>query len=239
MYGGKAESNTVYCCPGEAGEQERRQSLKIEGIDLPLLNDRAFRQFNDFLAREADTTVRVTLLGTFFSGRKQTVGNRTFWGGAGHLGCCSLFVVERVISFEPHTRKDVDYTAASGWYENEGCKWRSMKYIKHVSMADPESAKEAIAEQAAADTGSRSFAFSDPRQVAVESWTSLYKDPVPVFTNEGSTNLQKVFRTREKNRAVVIVVTRPYWLSFFSKGDTVAWISTTVKEADCQQKNRN
>ncbi len=43
------------------------------------------------------------MVGRFFSGEKQTVNGSTFWGGAGHLSCGSLFVIQRVEWFEPHT----------------------------------------------------------------------------------------------------------------------------------------
>lgn len=233
-YGGKAESNTAYCCPGEAGGGQRAKPLRIDETDLPLLGDDMFQRFTNLLAQERDTTVHATFIGTFFSGQKQTIRGHTFWGGAGHLGCCSLFVVEQVVRFDPHIRKDVDYTAEEGWYESEGCNWQSMKHMKDVSLNDPKSAKQAVAEQAAADSGARAFAISDPREVALESWKSIYGDVVPNLSEVRSTAGRHVFRAREKGRDIVIVVMRPYWLSFFSENGSVAWVTTTVKEADCR-----
>src|SRR5579864_7767447 len=70
MYGGKAESNTAYCCPGESGRNTRPDALTVEGIQIPLLNDHAFQQFTELLKKEPDTTVRATIVGRFFSGEK-------------------------------------------------------------------------------------------------------------------------------------------------------------------------
>ena len=33
---------------------------------------------------------------------------------------------------------------------------------------------------------------------------------------------------------MVVVVTRPYWLSFYAASDSVAWVSTMIKEAECK-----
>src|ERR1700731_3605871 len=134
MYGGKAESNTAYCCPGEVGRETRSESLSVEGVQVPLLDDQMFKQFADLLKKEPDTTVRATVVGRFFSGDKVSIATSTRWRGFGHMGCCSLLVIQRVESIEPHTQGDLDYSAEAGWYEGEGCKWGSEKDQRHVSV---------------------------------------------------------------------------------------------------------
>ncbi len=234
MYGGKAQSNTVYCCPGEAGKETRSESLTVEGVPVPLLDDSVFRQFTDLLKKEPDTTVRVTLVGRFFSGAKQTSSRSAWWGGFGHLGCCSLFAIQRVEGFEPHTRNDVDYTAEAGWYEKEGCNVGSLRWLRHVSITDGEgTAEQAIVEQAMADSGERAWAFMDPHRVAVESLKPFYKDRVPLLRNVRKTPVRQVFRWRDGKKSIIVVITRPYWLSFYTNSGSVAWVSTMIKEADC------
>jgi len=180
MYGGKAQSDTAYCCPGESAKA-RPESLTVEGVQVPLVDDLTFRKFTDLLKKEQDTTVRVTARGRFFSGEKRTINGANSWGGAGHLGCCSLFVIERVESFEAHTRTDLDYTAEAGWYEKEGCKFGALRDHSHVSIAYPDDATEqAIAQQRRADNGEAAWAFRDPQRVAVESLKPLYPGQVPV-----------------------------------------------------------
>src|SRR5258708_31799135 len=66
MYGGKAESDTAYCCPGETGRETRPDSLTVEGLQIPLANDPTFQHFTDLLKNEQDTTVRLTVVGRFF-----------------------------------------------------------------------------------------------------------------------------------------------------------------------------
>ena len=234
MYGGKAQSDTAYCCPGESAEKTRPESLTVEGVQIPLVNDSTFRQFTDLLKKEQDTTVRVTALGRFFSGEKRTIDGSTSWGGVGHMGCCSLFVIERVESFEAHTRSGLDYTAEAGWYEKEGCKFGTLHDQSHVSIAYPdESTKQAIAQQEKADNGEAVWVFRDPQQVAMESLKALYPGQVPVLRNVKRTSARQVFRWKKGKNQVVVVVTRPYWLSLYATSDSVAWVATMVKEAGC------
>jgi hypothetical protein len=100
-YGGSIESNTIYCCPGEGGQKARSAPLMLEGVQLPLIDDTTFHQFADLLNKKRQVTVRVRAEGTFFSGKKQTINSSTYWGGFGHLGLCSIFVIQRVDWFEP------------------------------------------------------------------------------------------------------------------------------------------
>jgi hypothetical protein len=233
MYGGKAPSNTVYCCPGEGGDQTRSKALTVEGMSIPLSDDAAFRDFTGLLKRESDTTVRVTMVGVFFSGEKQTINGSTVWGGAGHMGCCSLFVIEQIKTFEPHDKKDFDFTAEAGWYENEGCKYGTLQYKRHVSIAYFDgTAEQALAEQKIADSG-QSWMFTDPQRVALESLKPFYGDQVLALRKVKETPARKVFLWKNGKQSVVIVLTRPYWLSFYTDSGSVAWIATTIKEAGC------
>lgn len=234
MYGGKAESNTVYCCPGEAGRETRSDFLTVEGVQIPLVNDPTFQQFIELLKKEPDTSVRSTVVGRFFSGTKETFDTETFWRGFGHMGCCSLLVIQRVESFEPHTRTDLDYTAEAGWYEDEGCKWGSEQDLLHVSVDNWNgAAQKGIAEQEKADHG-QTWAFTDPQRVAMESLKLLYPGQLPVLHNVKKTPARQVFRWRSGSKSVVVVVTRPYWLSFYAASNSVAWVTTMIKEAGCK-----
>ncbi|MBZ5531057.1 MAG: hypothetical protein LAO20_06475 [Acidobacteriia bacterium] len=234
MYGGTVESGTMYCCPGEGGRDTRSDTLTVEGVKIPLLRDQVFQQFTELLKRERDTTVRVTLTGTFFAGKGEAGESLR---GYGHMGCCSLFAIQRVEAFAPHTRSDLDYSAESGWYENEGCKSQSLRYARHISISsfDTEPAKQVIAEQKLADGGERAWAFTDTQRVAMESLKSLYSNETPVLREVRKSPARHVYRWKPASKTVItVVVVRPYWLSFYAKSDQVAWVSTTVKEAKCR-----
>ena len=234
MYGGTTESGTAYCCPGEAGQETRSHSLQVDGIDVPLVNDGTFQHFQDLLKREADTSVRATLVGRFFSGAERKTDRGTFWSGYGHLGCCSLSAVKRVQSFEPHVRNDVDYSAEAGWYEPEGCKYSSLRYVREVSLAFPgEGTDGAIREQHAADA-SETWRFTQPERVALESLNEVYGAKDHTLKTVKATQVRQVFRWREGKKLIVVVVTRPYWLSFYSASQSVAWVSTNIREVACR-----
>ena len=101
-YGGKRNSNTVYCC-GTAANGKRNSVLEVENMRVSLEEDKVFREFDRLINQASDSTVdatriHATLIGRFFSGEEQKFGNTISWGGYGHLGCCSLLVIEQVTS---------------------------------------------------------------------------------------------------------------------------------------------
>ena len=216
-YGGRTQSNTAYR-PGETSNDMRSDSLTVDGIEMPVLADPTFQSFTNLLKVEIDTTVRAVLVGRFFSGEPR-----------------SIFVIQRVEAFVPHTRSDVDYSAEAGWYENEGCEMRSMQYLRYVSIGPAgQGIEHAIEEQRMADSGVRAWSYDDPIRVAVESLKPFYQNQVPVLNKVKGTPTREVFRWKNGKKTTTIVVTRPYWLSFFAKTNSVAWISTTIKETECR-----
>ena len=234
MYGGTAESNTVYCCPGEASRESRGAPVTVEGITLPLEQDQPFQQFRALLRREPDTTASTTLVGTFFSGKRELSGADAIWRGYGHMGCCSLLVIQRVTSFEPHTRTDLDYTAEGGWYEDEGCKWATERDLGHVSVSNwNDGAQKGIEAQKKAEDG-EPWAFTNARRVAMESLKALYPDRVQELRRVKNAPARQVFQWNQGKKRTIIVVSRPYWLSFYAKGNAVAWVSTMIKEVECE-----
>lgn len=95
-YGGSVNSETVYCCGTTAGAP-RGQTLVVDGITLPLADDALFHRFDDHIRKASrEVTFRATLRGHFFAGKKQPAAG----GGYGHLGCCSLLVIEQVMAVD-------------------------------------------------------------------------------------------------------------------------------------------
>jgi hypothetical protein len=116
-YGGKAKSDTTYCCGPTAGES-RPQELTVESIPIPLVENDEFKQFDTeiqppFRSGKFGSIVHATLVGRFFAGRKEQFGKgEAFWDGYGHMGCCSLFAIQEVKSVDPQDRDDLDYGAS-------------------------------------------------------------------------------------------------------------------------------
>lgn len=95
-YGGRVPSGTIYCCPGEGDTAERPTPLTIDGIVLPLVRDATFERFRKALTRKRPASAHAVLIGTFFVSESAYVSGS---GGFGHMGCCSLLVIERVQRF--------------------------------------------------------------------------------------------------------------------------------------------
>jgi hypothetical protein len=98
-YGGNMNSSTIYCC-GTAAGAKRDATLVVEGITIPLLDDALFRRFDARIRAGRDARFRAGLVGRFFAGEKVDTANGGFWGGYGHIGCCSLLVIQQVVSVD-------------------------------------------------------------------------------------------------------------------------------------------
>jgi hypothetical protein len=96
-YGGLVDSDTVYCCGVKA---PRTAALVVEGIATRLIDDALFRRFDARVRRHGDVSFRSHLIGRFFGGLKQPTPHGDFWGGYGHLGCCSLLVIQQVLAVD-------------------------------------------------------------------------------------------------------------------------------------------
>jgi len=108
-FGGTVGTETMYCC-GTAAKPARPEELKIDGIDLPLVDDDIFRTFNARLHPKHDRptqdsdAVSATMRGTIFARQGQQKWQPK-WEGYGHMGCCMLFVVQQVTFVDPNAVK--------------------------------------------------------------------------------------------------------------------------------------
>jgi hypothetical protein len=103
-YGGLVDSDTEYCCGVKAGTP-RGTALVVEGIATRLIDDALFRRFDAAVRVRRHVSFGVHLIGRFFAGQKQRTPKGDFWGGYGHLGCCSLLVIEQVLDVEANAGK--------------------------------------------------------------------------------------------------------------------------------------
>jgi hypothetical protein len=79
--------------------------MTVEEIPVPLVDDAYFQRFDDLLHRHRYTLLlHATVVGRFFAGEKIHNPKGTYWGGYGHFGCCSLLVIQQVLSVEPLTQ---------------------------------------------------------------------------------------------------------------------------------------
>ena len=227
-YGGQVNSGAIYCCPGEGPPRS-------SPLPYPLVEDPEFLKFRALLTKNENVVVRATLVGTL---RTQREGKAIeSFTGYGHFGCCSLFVIERVESFEPHSRKDLDYSASfsGGTFPCKGTggvqgelKTADGHPFAGVSF---DGGELLIREQAAAEAGERAWAFVEPSRVALEAVRRVNGDAV--LRRVKSTQSQVVFEWKRARNVTTVVVARPYWLSFYAKSTRVAWVVTSMETAWC------
>jgi hypothetical protein len=94
--GGVQGSEVVYCC-GVSTDAKRKSALVVEGIETRLVVDAVFEKFQKTtIPKTGYGKAEVTLVGRYFSGKKQTFPGGTFWVGYGHLGLSTLLVIEQV-----------------------------------------------------------------------------------------------------------------------------------------------
>lgn len=225
-YGGTNKSGTMYCC-GVTADRSRPEPLEVEKIPISLTIDEQFQQFDKLIQQEHDTTIHATIIGRYFSGEKHEYPNGTFWGGYGHMGCCTLLAVERIVSVDPHDRKDIDYGASDTIPE--------LNKLNSYEIVTPNnSSKDLIMVQQKAETGEREWSFDNPFRVASEALALLSK--VNEKSIVGISQIRQsqgkiVYRWRNRAAKVsyLVIVSRPYWLSYFAKDSKkVAWVITTV-----------
>jgi len=158
-YGGTESSGTVYCC-GPTDDRSRPEPAVVDNIPIPLVDDERFREFDRLIQRPPDTVVHATIVGRFFAGRVERFPNGAWPAGYGHMGCCSLLAIQRVISVDPQDRADLDYRASPDQpnIRKVGCGFRYLLPL--------ESAAGSMAAQREADGGQTEWAFTDPQRVA-------------------------------------------------------------------------
>ena len=136
-YGGKNVTGTMYCC-GLTAARTRPEQVSVEGISIPLVVDSSFQTFDSLLHSGpiADKIVHATVVGRYFSGKKGEAADKSsWWGGYGHMGCCSLLMIQQVVHVDSHDRKDLDYRASADQpeIEKDGCGYKYLMELDALS----------------------------------------------------------------------------------------------------------
>lgn len=234
-YGGTTASPTMYCC-GVTPSNKRSKPLIIDNIQVNLVGDKRFNEFDTLINSEPDTITRATVVGRFFAGEKQErFGGR--WGGYGHMGCCTLLAIQQVLSVEPHSSRLLDYRATvyPRGLDKADC------YGELTRVDDPFT--PLIKAQERADSGDEVWAFSDPGRVATNGLAKLLNiDEKSIrlrLTERGQGQFSYRWQPKKNGNTYLIVVSRPYILTFFAKDPKrVAWVLRTVYEAGCTENEK-
>lgn len=221
-YGGTVSSGTVYCC-GSTSATSRQQEFVVDGVPVPLTDDEQFRRFNTLLHDEGDTVIHATVVGRFFPGEREPhIFGSGNWGGYGHLGCCSLLAIQQVVSIDPHDRSDLDYRASPDQPKTLNC--GTFQGLEPIP-----SDRAIFAIQHRAEAGEESWVFDDPKRVALTFLSQTQRIPereiTGVVEQKSSGRVVYQWHPPGKTEIYMVVVSRPYWLSFYASDENkVAWI---------------
>ncbi|MGC2248529.1 MAG: hypothetical protein WA609_18120 [Terriglobales bacterium] len=238
-YGGTSKSGTMYCC-GVTDERQRTEELVVEKIPIKLTINDEFRKFDKLLqapfrSKRHGSIVHATLVGRFFSGERQRFLKGNPWGGFGHMGCCTLLAIQEIKSVDSQDRDDLDYGASSDQpdVDKTGCGYRELTPL--------EPAAELIEAQRRAEYGQEGWAFDHPERVATDALGRLATMNEPIVGLKARRKAQGrivyEWKPTRKRLAYMIVVSRPYWLSFYARdAKRVAWVVAAAYES-CDKRN--
>jgi hypothetical protein len=235
MYGGTSASGTIYCC-GVTDSRSRQRPLVIEGEPTALVDDERFREFDRRIQQWPDTMVRATVVGRFFSGRQSRIRGELRWGGYGHMGCCSLLVIQQILWVDPQNRADLDHRGSTDAPEIRAGRC-GIQYL-----IPPRPHEHFVAAQRQADLEGPEWVFTDPRRVAQEGLAELLEiDPTTIkrLKRKQTEQARVVYQWKWKEQRMVyhVVVSRPYLLSFYAKDpQKVAWVIFDAYASGCGKK---
>lgn len=238
-YGGTAKSGTMYCC-GVTADRRRAKELTIENIPITLLENDQFSEFDKliqppFRSDRHGSIVHATLVGRFFAGREMQVKNGSYWGGYGHMGCCSLLAIQEVTSVSPQDRDDLDYGASPDQPNigKSGCGYRILTPLQPAA--------DLIKTQREAEIAQEDWMFSDPERAGSEAIAKFAKiEPTSVARIKETRKSQGrfVYEWKSTSETYMIVVSRPYWLSFYANdAKRVSWVVIAAYASSCDGEN--
>ena len=103
-YGGFINAPSVF--NSQQRDTPRSQQLTIEGLPTTLVDDTPFRKFNTLISSMSDNPqVNATLIGRYFAGRPEQIGEFKLWKGFGPLQCCTLLVIQQVVEVKPNDQR--------------------------------------------------------------------------------------------------------------------------------------
>lgn len=242
-YGGKAKSGTMYCC-GVTADRHRVKEMKVEDIPIPLTDNEQFREFDKliqppFRSGRNGAIVHATLVGRFFSGRQIKYPKATFWGGYGHMGCCSLLAIQEIKSVDGQNRDDLDYGASADQpdIDKTGCGYRFLTPVDSTS--------DSIKAQQEADLGQKNWAFDDPQHVASDAlarFAHVEEQSISGLKEKQKAQGRFVYEWSPGGKAgaetYMVVVSRPYLASFYAHDPKrVAWVLAAAYVSSCGKNN--
>ena len=229
-YGGRFASGTIYCCD-VGDERTREKPLVVEDVVTTIVENAKLRQFDHLVQRRSESVVHAVLRGRFFAGEKTDLPGGTYWTGYGHFGLHSLVVIEEVLSVDPQDLPGSEYGGAAD---------AGIASAECIQQRRGMSRPMAIEEQRQAETGTRTWAFTNPTGVAAEAVHGILGDQPGLRLRASRTDQGRItYRATVRGRPSTwwIVVSRPYWLTFYAADPRrTVWTAVAIHETGCEDK---
>ena len=232
-FGGDIASPATAATPHRAPGKART----FDGAQLPLTKDRDFDALQKLLqdAQKSGTLrmFRATLVGKYFAGHPtKTASGQTFFGGYGHLECCSLLVVEEVAKVESELQAPVDFSPVPGTPPTaaKGCT------VTDVAVP-PREDEDQLQRKHQEDE----YRYLDePKKVAARAIAvqqDMDADAVEKHLQTDSTGLTQASYTWQMSDGLTtyhVLVNKPYWLwQTAQSGDAVIWVPKKTTKTEC------
>ena len=230
MTGGREDFNLFDpACPEYPDVDLEDGGSPIENIPTRLVEDARFKQFSDLLYREGNKMAHATIVGRFFAGKPVQYASGIRRKKHNKLA------IERIVSVDPHSSKALDYAALAFDDEPEEIEKTGCGFTELTEMFPT---AELVQAQEKADRGESEWVFTDPKRVASSGLAKLLTVDENSITLKLKRRAQGRFvyewRPKTKSDYYVVVVNRPYLLSFYAKNPKrVAWVLRAAYEAGC------
>lgn len=225
MTGGREDFNLFDpACPEGFDVALEYGGTRIENIPTRLVDDARLKEFYK-LNERGNLVVHATIVGHFFAEKQ----------GAARRSRHNKLVIERIVSIDPHRSKAFDYAALAFEDEPEEADKTGCGYTELTEMLPT---AEMVLAQEKADRGENEWTFTNPKRVAGSGLAQL----LTVDENSIKLKLKRraqgrfVYEWRPKKEGdyYVVVVNRPYLLSFYAKNpNRVTWFLRAAYEAGC------
>jgi len=238
MTGGREDFDLfdLACAEGERrGVHLKSGGDVIEGIKTQLVDDTRYGQFLDLVyGGHGNSVAHATIVGRFFATKPVKYESGFV------LNTRNTLAIERIVSVDPRRSKAFDYTGQLSNDEPEddhaGC--------GYTELTESRSSAELLKAQEKADRAEDEWTFTNPRRVAVDGLAKL----LTIDENSIRLKLKRrapgrfVYEWRPKKDGdyYVVIVTRPYVLSFYAKNpNRVTWVVRAAYEAGCDNNKRD
>jgi hypothetical protein len=209
MYGGDVPDDVTYAVNG-TGNKNR---VNIEGIEVPIRRDPVLERFRrllnsyrldqkakvQYFQTDPSFSVTATLIGRFFAGKDP--GKRAIGRGFGHMGCCTLLVIEQVLSIDnivSNVKPGELNCYTEGWHEGRG---EELLAARQNEIAKSE----------------EKWRTENPRKVATEALSGYLNDPGTALVFQGCKSKHLTYSDKQNDQ----YSTNCYWTSSSSDSYTV------------------